>query len=249
MIFELEIPIGAVKAKAFLQRGFFLSSVSAKHFHSHNYTEIHLVSGGVAHFQVEDRTYEVSDGAMLVIPREIFHRCLSQDESARHTAFQLDREVEAISVHALPQGIATDFLDEIPIAQERNHHAKIAAYIALFCSFFDSTPRLSIQSVSDYGFLIHEFFSLHYKENLHLCDLARELHLSERQAERLVLIHTGRTFREELIRTRLAIAHRLMQSSSLSKNEIAEYVGYKSYAGFWKAIKKYPSDQSGSEIF
>ena len=38
--------------------------------------------------------------------------------------------------------------------------------------------------------------------------------------------------------TRVMIAKQLLRSSDMSLSEIAEYVGYRSYAGFWKAMKK-----------
>ena len=239
MVYELEIQIGAVKGKAFLQRGFYADAAPTAHFHSHKYTEIHLVSGGAARFQVGDRLCEVTDGEMLVIPSEEFHCCLFAEDSARHTAFQLDRTARDVATYSLPQEIASDFLLEIGRAQASERYDRIVAYIALFCSYFDASQSLRVQSISDYGFLIHEFFSIHYKENIFLRDLARELYLSERQTERLVLSHTGHTFRQELALTRLGIADRLMRMSAMSLTEIAEYVGYESYAGFWKAMKKY----------
>ena len=104
--------------------------------------------------------------------------------------------------------------------------------------------------MTDYGFLIHEFFSLHYSEDLHLCDLAQFLHLSERQTERLVIEHTGNTFRNELTAIRMTIAKKLLTSSQMSLTEISQYVGYKSYAGFWKALNKYNlQNHHGSSSF
>lgn len=248
MIHELEIQIGTLKTKAFLQHGFYQSSPSVNPFHYHNYTEVHLISGGLARFEVGKQILEVSDGTMLVIPRTVFHRCIFAQESTRHTAFQLDREVSAVASYSLPQGMSTDFFAETQTVQSTEDYSRIVAYIAVFCSYLKSSSPIRVKSVSDYGFLIREFFSLHYKENVHLCDLARELHLSERQAERLVLIHTGNTFREELTLTRLTIAERLTQGASLSQNEIAEYVGYKSYAGFWKAKKKHEQEKVDSKF-
>ena len=240
MLYELEIQIGTVKNKVFLQGGFFPSTVVRRaHFHRHNYAELHLVSGGSARFQIDETTLELADGSMLVIPRDVFHECVFLEESAQHTAFQLDRELSRIAQYALPLGMAKDFMRQIEIACQTTDYERIAAYIALFCTYFDSSSHHRVQDISDYGFLIQEFFSRHYKENVHLEDLARELHLSERQTERLVLAHVGHTFREELTLTRLTVADQLIRHSEMSLSEIARYVGYESYAGFWKAKKKH----------
>ena len=118
-------------------------------------------------------------------------------------------------------------------------HSSVAAYISLFCSSFESNARRMPIPITDYGFLIFEFFSRNYKEQVRLCDLAELLHLSNRQAERLVLEHTGRSFREELAATRVRIANQLLKTTDMSLAEIAEYTGYRSYAGLWKAMKKY----------
>ena len=78
----------------------------------------------------------------------------------------------------------------------------------------------------------------------YLSDLADQLHISERHAERLVLQYTGRSFREELVAVRMRIAHQLMQAENASLEQIAKYVGYRSYSGFWKAMKRYESEHA-----
>ena len=71
-----------------------------------------------------------------------------------------------------------------------------------------------------------------------LCDLAEIPHLSERQTERLVIKHMGKSFKEALLDIRTEMAKKLMETTDMPMSEIAKSVGYKSYAGFWKAMKK-----------
>lgn len=238
MIYELEIPIGQERRKAFLQDGFFEQTVSVGHFHSHRYAEVHLIAGGRACFEVGDRTWEPEGGSVLLVPRGVLHRCLHQEEGARHTAFQIDCEGSEVCLRHLPRGMAEAFLEEIDHLAGREDYASVGAYMAWICARLATVAPYRVRSVTDYGFLIHEFFSLHYKESIRLGDLARELHLSERQTERLVLSHTKNTFRGELARVRLTIAEELTKHSPLSMTEIARAVGYESYAGFWKARKQ-----------
>jgi len=49
----------------------------------------------------------------------------------------------------------------------------------------------------------------------------------------------GCSFREQLAKKRIEVAKRLMDNSNLTLDEISRYVGYKSYSGFYKALKKY----------
>ena len=95
--------------------------------------------------------------------------------------------------------------------------------------------------------MIREFFSNRYGSDRGLGELAEILHVSERQAERLVWECVGRSFRDELTATRMVVADQLLNTTDISLGELAQYLGYKSYAGFWKAYKKYKSKKNESE--
>jgi YesN/AraC family two-component response regulator len=42
----------------------------------------------------------------------------------------------------------------------------------------------------------------------------------------------------------MRVANQLMQAENSSLEEIAKYVGYHSYSGFWKAMKRYEGKKS-----
>ena len=52
----------------------------------------------------------------------------------------------------------------------------------------------------------------------------------------------GRSFRGALTVTRMQVAERLINISAMPLTEVAQYVGYRSYAGFWKAYQKYKTN-------
>lgn len=236
---ELTIAMRRKKYRVFLQNGFYSPFIVKKNLHKHNFAEVHLVANGSAVFSVGDRIFPLHSGSLLLIPRGIFHCPIEGEKDTLHTAFQIDCEVNAVSVYDIEPDSITRFLREIEACKTSQDYSRIAIYIALFCSFFLPDEKVPIQPVTDYGFLIHEFLSVRYGEDLRLTDLADYLHLSERQCERLVIEHTGNTFREELATVRMNIAGNLLKTSNMSLKEIAEYVGYRSYAGFWKAMKKH----------
>ena len=227
-----------------MQAGFYVNNAPTIRIHQHNYTEVHLVTGGDACFQIGDMTYQVKSGDMLVIPKRTFHCCVGLEQEARHTAFQIDYEVKRVVSYHCSADTILNFLQEIKNCGISGDYAKVSAFLTLFCSYFCDSEKLSVQPITDYGFLISEFFSNRYSEDIKLGDLAGTLHLSERQAERLVIELMGCTFREKLVATRLAMAGELMKTTEMSLGEIAQYVGYQSYAGFWKAMRRNQKDNN-----
>lgn len=236
---ELTIHFGTKKGRAFLQHGFHPNLPPTQRMHKHNYAEIHIVAGGELVMFIDDENYTLKDGTLLLIPRETFHYCIKKDKTAVHSAFQIDYNASDFFACDISPDTISDFFDEIKENVHACNYTKIAAYISLFCSYFCDDNRAVAKGVTDYGFLVREFFQRQYPENVRLCDLAKILNVCERQAERLVLEYTGRTFRDELTYTRVTAAKQLLKRKQMSLQEIATYVGYRSYAGFWKAMKKY----------
>ena len=235
---EITVMIGSEAHRAFLQNGFYNTSPPSS-IHKHNYTEIHVISGGDSIFAVGENKYSVRDGSILMIPPKTYHCRQGEEKDCRHSAFQIDLETDSPKIHSLAPETVSDFFKEIEKANKSGDHTVISAYISLICSYFESVHREISKQATDYGFSIHEFFTQNYNKNIRLCDLAEALHLSERQAERLVIEYTGKTFRDELSSIRIEMAKHLLSTTDMSLGEVSSYVGYRSYAGFWKAMKKY----------
>lgn len=233
---ELDIHIGKKESRAFLQRGFSPSLPPTRRMHKHNYTDVHIVFGGGMIFYIGEEIHQIEDGTLMVIPREVFHYCVEKDEKALHIAFQVDYEIDNIIKCKINSGIIEDFCQEVETAEKTGEYMLITSYISLLCTRF-SGENSSAKAITDYGFLIREFFQTQYSKDVKLMDLAKVLNVCERQAERLVIEYTGRTFRNELSFMRITIAKHLIKSGNMPLKEIAQYVGYRSYAGFWKAIK------------
>lgn len=236
---ELIIKTNSQAYKIFLQDGVYSSTAPTHRLHKHNYAEVHVIANGDAVFSVGENVYSLKSGNLMIVPGGIFHCCDSKDENTLHAAFQIDYKSTETSVHIMGEDTILSFMRETEKSRFSQDYSKVAVHIALFCDCFCHNEKLLSHPITDYGFLIHEFFSLHYSEDLHLSDLAKFLHLSERQTERLVIKHTGNTFRNELTAIRMSVAKKLLASSQMSLNEISQYVGYKSYVGFWKAMNKH----------
>lgn len=243
MHYELSFKMIERDYKAFLQDGFYVSPKTDTSLHKHNYTEIHVLGEGRAEFLIDNRPITVNGPAILTIPAPMMHCCTYQDEHLLHTAFQTDCQADQLRTYPIAEGMVKAFLEEIQRSQLTGNYSTVAFYIPLFCNCYHREP-LAVTEIKDYNFLISEFFILNYDKDVYLADLAEQLHISERHAERLVLQYTGHSFREELVAVRMRIAHRLMQRENASLEQIAKYVGYRSYSGFWKAVKRYESEKA-----
>ena len=238
---EIIAMIGSKEHRVFFQNGFYLMSTTPPPIHKHNYAEIHVISGGDSVFTVDNQVYTVGDGGVIVIPPKTYHFFKSTDKECFHSAFQIDLEIRSTLVSRIDPAVISIFFKEIEKAGVDGDHTVLSAYISLICSHFEGIHKELPKTASDYGFSIREFFSQNYNGDIKLSSLAEWLHISERQAERLVIQHTGRTFREELAAIRIDMAKHLLATTDMSLSEVAAYVGYRSYAGFWKAMKKYDS--------
>lgn len=243
MHYELSFKMIERDYKAFLQDGFYVSPKTDTSLHKHNYAEIHVLGEGKAEFLIDYQSLTVMGPAILTIPALSMHCCTYQDEALLHTAFQTDCKAEELCTYSIESGVVKAFFDEIQQCQLTGNYSAIALYIPLFCNRYHK-EHLTAAEIKDYNFLISEFFILNYDKDVYLSDLAEQLHISERHAERLVLQYTGRSFREELVAVRMRIANQLMQGENASLEQIAKYVGYRSYSGFWKAMKRHEAEQA-----
>lgn len=235
---ELTVKVGAEERKVFLRNNFY-SQIDTNIFHKHNYAEFQLITDGDVKFRLGDRDVCVKRDSMLVVPSWVLHCCTEKDATARHVAFQMDFDIDEFKIFKLNEHIIKEFLEELEICKSNGDYNKISAYISLFGSYLPCSPKIEAKQIEDYRFLLREFFSTRYANpDISLRELADELHTSERQAERIVKKHTGNTFKRELMLTRVTVARHLLKLGDMSLSDIASTVGYRSYTGFWKAMKK-----------
>lgn len=236
---ELNFSVANEKHRAFFMNGFLSSSnETATNLHKHNFSEIHFITGAGASFIIgEDRTH-LESGHIMIIPQGEFHCCFQKEKGTLHNAFQVDFDVKEVRKANIGSEVISNLFSEIENLRMTGDYTKVSSYISLFCSYLCPDGRCIASPVSDYGFIIQEFISTCYNKKIRLSDLANVLHLSERQTERLVKEHTGSTFKEEVLKIRINVANQLISSSGMTLAEVAEYVGYESYAGFWKAMER-----------
>lgn len=90
-----------------------------------------------------------------------------------------------------------------------------------------------------YTELIDAFFEEHVSRPITMDTLAQHLHLSRTHVNRILKKHYNVTFREKLIRTRMARAAWLLRNTSDRVDQIADAVGYSSISAFHEMFRKH----------
>jgi len=207
--------------------------------HNHGNAEIHIVLINEITCVVNGEEYKLKVGDAIFIPAGTFHYVKSSDKRSA-IAFQVDSDITEVMQKKFSQGFIDAFWETWKNGES------ITNYFVFICNeFFDFITRGEMV-VDNYKYTIGEFFARNYNYDVRVSDLAKKLHLSEMQTQRLVKKYTGKTFVENLRAYRINVADYLMGTTDMTKEEISKYVGYASYNGFWKAQQK--GDNPSKEV-
>ena len=240
---QISVRIGnSQKRILFYHNKFENLSLSPSTLHDHQYTEVIAIKTGEAIFEIEEKKYHLTDNDILVIPNQVMHSCIYTKDTYSF-GFFLDENIKKPQLIKASSLFVDLFFKEIASFSEENC-SLFASYISILLNSLFKTTPLKSDPVSDLGIIINEYFSKNYSEGFSLSELAKNLHLSNRQAERTIVKYTGKTFKENITERRMIVANSLMKKSNCSLNDIAKYVGYNSYSGFWKAYKAFSKDKS-----
>ena len=242
MINQVAVMLGKTERNLFLQSNICFRNSLSSAIHQHRYTEVHIVAEGDFKFNVNGATYSLSPGSVIMIPSDTPHFKQAPKSESAVISFVADVNLERTKVHHFPKEILAGFIREIEHYNSNGNFLPVASYISFVCAPFFADERLDTVRVSDYKYIIDNFFEESYSKNASLDELARSLHVSERQASRLVVKHTGHSFKQEMLKRKMESAHLLLKTSDLSMSEIAEHLGYSSYGSFWRSYQKYKSE-------
>ena len=217
-------------------------------YHDHSLAEIHIFFDGQTVFSVDNVKYSFSKGNVCIIPSGMFHSTLTIDENAYFFSLQTNLKTDKFVLSSVDDDVLEIFRKYLVkmINSDMmyiNSFETVSCFLQIISSVYEDIQP-SFTFVSDYSVLIHDFVSLHYCEDIKLSDLASELHLSEKQAGRLVKKYTNRSFSQELLARRMRIADYLRKNTDMTSAKIAEYVGYQSYSGYKRARQKFLADET-----
>ena len=204
--------------------------------HNHLYCEVHVITEGEAVFSIDGENYRVSENHAILIPPHRYHAVEAENGKISRIAFYTEHSAEDVVCKQIASGLIAEIYQK---TQEKADISLVYNHLFFILNELISLKELKICPLDDYTLQIREFFSLNYARKITLRDLAKELQLSEMQTQRVIKKHTGKTFGENLLFQRMTVAENLMKTTEMTLSEIAEYVGYQSYCGFWKAYQKW----------
>ncbi len=86
---------------------------------------------------------------------------------------------------------------------------------------------------------IENYISKCYANENPIEELMLQLHLSKRQTDRVVCQLMGESLAQLIAKQRILEAKKYLQTTSMTLEEISERVGYRSYSGFYNAVRKF----------
>lgn len=237
-----------------------------KHRYSWNSTrhcnaeyELHFLLKGRIPVEIEENHLLLDTRqAVLILPGK-YHAPLNPSEELEHFSISfsvLEGELADILHRDIQNyklfNISTDMLQEcVAIYHECNIcsmycNEKIAALLtSLMISVLrnlnlstTSVPFLSVTEL-ERADIIDNFFGTQLIEPLKAEQLSKQLHISERQLNRVIKQLYGMTFQEKLTQTKMDRATWLLRTTDKKIGGIADLVGYSSEASFYQVFRKY----------
>ena len=242
------ISVNGEERMLFFQTGFYSHARHKKiDYHIHSYEEVHIFLGCTAELMMPKSTVTLHEGEVAIIPREILHAYkMSEDEGSLHMTFQIDLPTSSLTVKKIPVDFLKSLLSEaskMTLEEDGQDHSRVALYLAFICGHFTKMKITSPEPVRDHAFIIREYIGYNYAKPITLEDISRELCVSKKQAERLMVRYTGSTFLELLTAERMRAADQYLSlEEKFPLTKIAPLVGYQSYSGFYKAYKRILND-------
>ena len=211
-------------------------SIGSSPLHSHQYPEIHIFLSGTGEYAVEGVAYSPSLGDALLIPAGQLHATSATEESR---VFVLQADVTVSAPRRLP--LPDTMLEALSRAD--GNADGIIPVLSYLVAAFSEREMYTVSANDDYAFLVHEYVEQNYHRPLRLADLAAELHLSERQTQRIVSRLFGMSFSALLSGHRASVAARLAATTDMPWSEIAAYVGYETYSGFRRSFRRHGGEE------
>ena len=235
---KFDLHLGEDTVEILFEDGFFSIAMCSSGFHDHGVAEVHVTYLGECRLYTEEEEIISAAGTVTVIPAGVVHRLQMRDFETVHRTFMMSAPISSLRSFSVPRVVLDEMDEKIRAAAVTGNFSAICPYFAFLCKdAFD--VRWKVERVDNKQFIISEFFTNRYADKITLADLARELHVCEKQAARLVVRYMGASFSEVLTAHRMRAARLLLKSdSSLALGEIASMVGYRSYSGFWKAWRE-----------
>lgn len=234
--------------------------------HFHLFCECHFLISGNICLKTRTEEYSFGSDTFCVIPKNIKHSIKTLIEPTRKISFYVaisqnnNMEIDTYSWYEqiflsnkvfVTDKLALPFSMLFKIIQHTESHAfllevKLKNMLSwAFVELAQQAEEITVFGHSDssmnsdhkLALRIENYLVDNFNPTITLEDLAQYLCLSHRQTNRLLKRLFNRTFQEIKTDARISKAKELIGNKDLSLKDIAEYLGYDSYIGFYKSFR------------
>lgn len=231
-----------------------LRGIGSQHYH--DYFEVYFLEEGNCHYFIDDKAYEVESGDVVLIPEGIIHKTIYDASGHSRRLLYLSRSYIPSAVASRLDSLLYVYRNPalIPrireifdvIESERSSPDALSEEILhhqvglLFCLLARNVSPSPLQpSGNVYTTETIAYVKQHFREEIHLSDLAKRCSISPEHLSRLFKKETGFGISEYLSMIRLQHAKHLLRSSpDLCVAEIADLCGYNDSNYFSEQFKR-----------
>ncbi len=243
--------------------------IATSPLHLHTKHEFHFILSGSMQLWVNnDRMLQVNAGSVLLIPPNLLHHNAQECASRLSLLLALQQTHHGADFSEYDHYCAlfgtmqeplvfedeiirfcVDQLTNLPDLPQNTHKRKSLLSLLFIrlaegiATHTQNTPQpQKLQPGTQYNrqyFLIEQHINTHYHQKTSVEEIATLLHISRRQADRIVLKIFGKTYAALILERRMSVAGTLLQKTDMTCTAVAEKVGYTSYPGFYLAFKQH----------
>ena len=235
-----------------LPRDFYHNCLTKDPFpHSHPMFELHYLVEGNCTVETKSERLLCGQGSFLLLPPHIMHRLLPEGEAVQTISFVFgmdDTTVYPKDVWTIQDGFAggdrlfrirEELVKQEPLYAEKIR-GELTALLADIVRALGETGNIADEINENRAERIQTYLMEHrFDANCSCEELAKDMHLSTRQVQRLCTQYYGATFRQLLTSMRMEIAAYRLRTTDVSIGELAQQIGYSSVASFSVAYKRY----------
>jgi len=222
--------------------------------HTNLQNELHIVLEGECQIDVDDSEYILNRDVALIIPKNKFHSLFGNGNFLHFTvSFELFKK----GIEIIPDftkltlcqkeiDLCYDIIKEFHGSTLFTRQRIFAQYTLLLTSLFarlslfnNRAGEKEVDSFDDRFFVIDDFFETNLNHDCTEGELAKRLHISPRQLNRILVSYYGTNFREKLANARVDRAKWLLRTSDMSIELICDAIGFESQTSFYKMFKKH----------
>lgn len=232
--------------------------------HHHDFYEVYFYLSGNVQFMVEDKTYSLRSGDILLVAPDKLHRAIVEpgepDErivlwidrqflaGLHEPGEELDRCFAAGREHLRPsaveradiQAVATELVNEF----YGNDYGSSLASLGLFIRLMVAINRIAVSGAAEKQndtadvtlvSMVLAYIGEHYAENISLDSLAARFYVSKYHLSHEFSAVVGTSIHQYVILKRLLAARQLI-AEGMRPGDACHECGYRDYANFYRAF-------------